>query len=144
MRAVRVNAALRGFWRIHRIILRMTKGRLGQHLGPGKQLLLVTVGRRSGEARQVALTYLEDQGRWIVVGSNAGLDHHPTWWLNLASHPQAEVMVGGRSVQVVARELEEPERSAIYQRFVDEIHQSYGEYRAVTGRRIPVVALEPA
>ena len=53
-------------------------------------------------------------------------------------------MVGGRSVQVVARELDEPERSAVYQRFVDEIHQSYGEYRAGTGRRIPVVALEPA
>ena len=144
MKAVRVNPALRLFWRIHRWILRISQGRLGQRLGPGRQLLLVTVGRKSGEPRPVALTYLEDQGRWIVVASNAGEDQAPTWWLNLSAQPRAKVMVGGRTVPVVARELEEPERSAVYRRFVDDIHPGYAEYQARTNRRIPVVALEPA
>ena len=144
MKAVRANPALRLFWRIHRLILRMSKGRLGQRLGPGRQLLLITVGRKSGEARTAALTYLEDQGRWIVVASNAGEDRTPTWWLNLSSQPRAKVMVGGRTVPVVARELEEPESSAVYRRFVDEIDPAYAEYQVRTRRRIPVVALEPA
>ena len=143
MPAVRRNAAVRAFWAIHRTILRASRGRLGQRLGPGKQLLLVTVGRRSGEPRSAALTYLEDRGRWIVVGTNAGEDRHPAWWLNLEAEPRAKVVVGGQTVPVIARQVDEPERSHLYQRFVDDVHESYGEYRARTGRRIPVVALDP-
>lgn len=143
MAAVRVNSALRLFWRIHRAILKVSKGRLGQRMGPGKQLLLTTVGRKSGEPRPVALTYLEDGGRWIVVASYAGEDRDPTWWLNLAAHPGAEVTIGGRTVPVIAREVEDPERGPLYQRFVDDIDKSYGEYQARTSRRIPVVALQP-
>lgn len=124
------------------MILRATKGRLGQRMGPGKQLLLVTVGRKSGEPRPVALTYLEDGGRWIVVATNAGDDRHPTWWLNLSADPRAKVVIGGETVAVVARELDEPERSRLSQRFIDDVHQSYAEYQRRTHRRIPVVALE--
>jgi deazaflavin-dependent oxidoreductase (nitroreductase family) len=113
-------------------------------MGPGKQLLLITVGRKSGEPRPVALTYLEDGGRWIVVASNAGDDRDPTWWLNLAAQPRAEVMIGGRKVPIVAREVPDPERETLYQRFIDDIDQSYAEYQTRTTRRIPVVALEPA
>jgi hypothetical protein len=43
----------------------------------------------------------------------------------------------------MAREVEEPERSLIYQRFVDVVDPSYGEYLTRTTRRIPVVALNP-
>lgn len=143
MSAVRLSPGLRAFWTIHRIILRASKGRLGQRMGPGKQLLLITVGRKSGDPRHVALTYLEDGGRWVVVASNAGDDHQPAWWLNLVAEPRARVMVGGQTVPVMARELDDPERSLLYQRFVDEIDQSYREYQTRTTRRIPVVALDP-
>jgi deazaflavin-dependent oxidoreductase (nitroreductase family) len=143
MAAVRNNPALRAFWKMHRLILRASKGRLGQRMGPGKQLLLITVGRKSGEPRPVALTYLEDGGRWIVVGSNAGEDRDPTWWLNLTAEPRARILIGGETVPVVARELDEPERSVVYQRFIDDIDDSYREYLERTSRRIPVVALEP-
>jgi deazaflavin-dependent oxidoreductase (nitroreductase family) len=144
MAAVRRSPALRTFWRIHRRILQASQGRLGQRMGPGKHLLLITVGRKSGEPRPVALTYLEDGGRWIVVASNAGDDRDPTWWLNLAAQPRAEVMIGGRTAPIVAREVQDPERDTLYQRFIDDIDRSYGEYQTRTSRRIPVVALEPA
>jgi F420H(2)-dependent quinone reductase len=144
MAAVRRSSALRAFWRIHRRILKASQGRFGQRMGPGKQLLLITVGRKSGEPRPVALTYLEDGGRWIVVASNAGDDKDPTWWRNLAAQPRAEVMIGGRRVPIVAREVQDPERDTLYQRFIDDIDRSYGEYQTRTSRRIPVVSLEPA
>ncbi|HKY48835.1 MAG TPA: nitroreductase/quinone reductase family protein [Acidimicrobiia bacterium] len=143
MATVRRGPALRTFWRIHRWILQASQGRLGQRLGPGRQLLLVTTGRKSGEPRPVALTYLEDGGRWIVVASNAGDDRDPTWWLNLAAHPRAQVMIGGRTVPVIAREVQDPEREALYRRFIDDIDRSYAEYQTQTTRRIPVVALQP-
>jgi len=141
--AVRKSPALSLFWKIHRMILKVSGGRVGQRMGPGKQLLLITVGRKSGEPRPVALSYLEDGGRWIVVASNAGEDKDPAWWLNLEAQPRAEVLIGGRKVAVVAREIDDPERALLYQRFIDDIDQSYGEYQARTSRRIPVVALEP-
>jgi len=143
MPAARRSPALRTFWRIHRRILQATQGRVGQRMGPGKQLLLITVGRKSGEPRPVALTYLEDEGRWIVVASNAGDDRDPTWWLNLAARPRAEVMITGRKIPIVAREVQHPEREILYQRFIDDIDRSYAEYQTRTSRRIPVVALQP-
>ena len=143
MPAVRRSPALRTLWRIHRRILQASRGRLGQRMGPGKQLLLITLGRKSGEPRPVALTYLEDGGRWIVVASNAGDDRDPTWWLNLAAQPRAEVMIGGRKVPIVAFEVQDPERETLYQRFIDDIDPGYAEYQTRTSRRIPVVALQP-
>jgi deazaflavin-dependent oxidoreductase (nitroreductase family) len=104
-------------------------------------LLLTTRGRKSGEPRQVGLTYLTDADRWVVVASNAGEDFHPAWWLNLLAEPKAAVAVGGETIPVIARELEEPERSSLLSRFVSEIDASYAEYQRRTTRRLPVVAL---
>jgi hypothetical protein len=53
-------------------------------------------------------------------------------------------MIGGRTVPIVAREVPDPERETLYQRFIDDIDRNYAEYRTRTTRRIPVVALEPA
>jgi len=110
-------------------------------MGPGRQLLLVTRGRKTGEPRSVGLTYINDGDRWIVVGSNAGEDRHPAWWLNLKEDPAATVLVDGHSVLVTAQELEEPERTEVFARFAAEVDESYLEYQKRTSRRLPVVAL---
>jgi deazaflavin-dependent oxidoreductase (nitroreductase family) len=110
-------------------------------MGPGRQLLLITKGRRTGEPREVGLTYVEDDNRLVVIASNAGEDQQPSWWLNLIADPRAEVMVGGETLEVVASELEEPERSRLVDRFLTEVDESYAEYQRRTDRRLPVVAL---
>ena len=144
MPAVTKGPALRAFWRLHRFLLRISNGRFFTRLGPGRQLLLTTRGRKSAEPRRVSLTYLADGHRWVVIASNAGEDSHPAWWLNLLAEPSAAVAVGGKTIPVLARELEEPERSSFLSRFVSEIDASYAEYQRRTARRLPVVALRPA
>jgi len=57
-------------------------------------LLLIITSRRSGQPRPVTLTYFEDGDRLVVIGSNAGEDRHPAWWLNLKEHPDATVQIG--------------------------------------------------
>lgn len=141
MAAVNKGPALRVFWKIHRWLLRVTRGRFFTRMGPGRQLLLITTGRKSREPRSVGLTYLTDAERFIVIASNAGEDTHPTWWLNLLANPAATVMVAGGSIPVTAHEVGEPERSEMFSRFVTEIHESYREYERRTSRRLPVVAL---
>lgn len=123
--------------------MRMTRGRWFNRMGPGRQLLLITKGRKSGEARPVSLSYVEYAGDYIVVASNAGENQHPAWWLNLLADPTATVLINGRALPVAAHELEDPERAAVFARFVAEMGESYVEYQKRTTRRLPVVTLRP-
>src|SRR3990172_1710913 len=63
-----------------------------------KQLILRTVGRRSGNEHKVALPYWVDgDGNKIVVGSYAGAKNHPHWYLNLSDRDaNPEVLVRTR------------------------------------------------
>ena len=139
--AVRISPLLRMAWRLHRWLYRLSGGRFGTRVGPWSALLLVTRGRKSGERRTVSLNYLTDDGRLVVVGSYAGEDRHPAWWLNLLADPRAEVQVGAARYSVTARELEGPDRDRMWARVVD-TDPSYAAYQDWTTRRIPVVVLE--
>jgi deazaflavin-dependent oxidoreductase (nitroreductase family) len=142
MPAVRLNSRLRAMWKVHRFVLRATQGRLGSRLGNLKVLLLETTGNKSGRPRSVGLSHLEQNGRYFVVGSYAGEDRDPAWAKNLRAQPKATVTVAGRSLPVVARELERGEREAMFARFVV-ADPAYGEYVERTAREIPVFELRP-
>ncbi len=142
MPAVRLNPRLRLMWRIHRFLLRATRGRVGSRVGSMKVLLLATTGNKSGQLRSVGLSHLERGGRYFVVASYAGEDRDPAWAKNLRAQPKATVTVMGRSFPVVARALEGEEREAMFARFV-EADPAYGEYTERTTREIPVFELRP-
>jgi len=113
------------------------------HIWYGKPtLLLTTRGRRSGALRRTGLIYGEDDGNYVVVGSNAGSDHHPHWYLNLLAEPRARVQVAAETFDAVAREAEGEERARLWQAMT-EIFPQYKSYRKKTSRKIPVVVLEP-
>jgi deazaflavin-dependent oxidoreductase (nitroreductase family) len=129
-------------WKIHRLLLRASGGRLGSRLGNLKVLLLETTGNKSGQPRSVGLSHVEKDGRYFVVASYAGEDRDPAWAKNLRAQPKATVTVAGRSFPVVARQLEGQERQAMFARFV-EADSSYAEYVERTSREIPVFELRP-
>src|SRR6187200_1585279 len=69
---------------VDRFLSRITGGRLvlSQALVPS--LVLTTTGRRSGQPRAAPLACLpDDDGSFLVVGSNFGRQHHPAWTFNL-------------------------------------------------------------
>jgi deazaflavin-dependent oxidoreductase (nitroreductase family) len=142
MPAVRLNPMLRVMWKLHRLVLRASGGRVGSRMGTMKVLLLETTGHKSGRPRTVGLSHLEEDGRYYVIASYAGEDRDPAWAKNLRAQPRATVTVGGRSLSVVARALEGAEREDVFGRFV-EADASYGEYRERTTREIPVFELRP-
>ena len=129
-------------WKVHRFVLRATRGRLGSRLGNLKVLLLETTGNKSGRPRSVGLSHLEQNGRYFVVGSYAGEDRDPAWAKNLRAQPKATVTVAGRSFPIVARILEGEERDVVLGRFV-EADPAYGEYTQRTSREIPVFEFRP-
>jgi deazaflavin-dependent oxidoreductase (nitroreductase family) len=142
MPGVRLNPMLRVMWKLHRLVLRASGGRIGSRIGAMKVLLLETTGHRSGQPRTVGLSHLEVGGRYFVMASYAGEDRDPAWAMNLRAQPRAIVTIDGRRVPVNARALEGAEREAMFDRSV-EADGAYGEYRQRTTREIPVFELRP-
>ena len=91
-----VPPIMRGMSRAHVWLYRRTGGRLGARWRVGSAfprgvpvLLLTTGGRRTKKARTTPLLYLEDGGRYAVVGSQGGLpkDPHIPWTVRLWKGP---------------------------------------------------------
>ena len=143
MPAVRRTKFMEIIWKLHRFVYRASGGRVGKAIGGAPVLLLITTGRRSGEPRPVTLTYFEDGDRLVVIGSNAGEDRHPAWWLNLQEFPDATVQIGGTTTRVRAVEAVGEERERLWAELIRR-DPAYEEYRLRTARRIPVVLLHPA
>jgi deazaflavin-dependent oxidoreductase (nitroreductase family) len=126
---------------LHRSLYRATGGRIGASGGGIEILLLTSVGRRSGRRRVAPLLYIRDGGRWVVVGSNAGDEQHPAWWLNLEARPDAEIQVRAERFEVRARRASPEEARRLWPGF-EARWGRYRGYRARTKREIPVVILE--
>ncbi|MDQ3913604.1 MAG: nitroreductase family deazaflavin-dependent oxidoreductase [Actinomycetota bacterium] len=142
MPAVRRTRFMEIIWKLHRYVYRVSGGRVGKAFGGAPVLLLITTGRRTGESRPVTLTYFEDGDRFVVIGSNAGEDRHPAWWLNLRAHPDATVQIGQTTTRVRAVEAVGEERERLWAEIIRR-DPGYEEYRLRTDRQIPVVLLEP-
>jgi deazaflavin-dependent oxidoreductase (nitroreductase family) len=141
MAALRRNKAVELFWKIHPALLRLSGGRIGARVVGMPVLLLTTKGRKSGQARTCALTYLPKDGAYVVIASYLGEPRHPAWWLNLEANPEAEIEIGGRKQSVRARLTTGEERERLWNEVVT-VNADYAEYQTRTTREIPVVVLE--
>jgi len=139
---MRRSLAVELFWKVHPWLYRVSGGRLLGELVGMKVLLLSTTGAKSGTQRTTALTYLEADGGYVVVGSFLGEPRHPAWVHNLRAAPHAAIQVGARRLAVTAREAKGEERARLWAQLVA-IQPGYREYEGRTNREIPVVVLEP-
>jgi deazaflavin-dependent oxidoreductase (nitroreductase family) len=128
--------------RLHTVLFRLTRGRIGRRLVNNDMLLLTTTGRRSGKRHTVPLLYLTDGDRHIVIASWGGRDDPPDWYLNLVAEPVSTINVNGVRSDVVARTADTAERKAWWPR-AEAAYSGYREYQSRTDREIPVVFLEP-
>ncbi|MBC7725673.1 MAG: nitroreductase family deazaflavin-dependent oxidoreductase [Burkholderiaceae bacterium] len=135
---------LRAMNGVHRLILRMSRGRLGWHAAGMPVLELTTTGRRSGQKRTAMLTSpVQVGGSYVVVASRGGDDTHPAWFLNLRDDPHVEVVLrGAPSVPMLARVATAEERAELWPR-VTRSFRNYAGYQKRTDREIPLVFLDP-
>lgn len=128
----------------HRLLIRLTGGKVGYSAMGMPVVELTTTGRRSGEPRTVLLTApVHGDGAYVVVASRGGDDRHPAWFLNLRADPDVEVAVqGGERVPMRARIAGPDERAQLWPRIAGE-YRNYAGYQRSTDREIPLVHLEP-
>ena len=132
----------RGLSSSHIGIYRATGGRLGSSLGGVPFLLLHHRGRKSGRLRTTPLVYGRLGDSLVLVASKGGATKNPIWYLNLVANPDVEVDVGRERRTVRARVAEGQERERAWDAAL-EVWPGYDGYQAQTGRRIPVILLEP-
>jgi F420H(2)-dependent quinone reductase len=129
--------------RAHAVIYRATGGRLGKWLpGVPPMLVLDHVGVKSGKPRTTPLVYMPDGDRFIVVAAKGGHPENPAWLYNLRAHPDAEVQIGNRRIEVHATEADTEERRTLWPKAL--AHTAHWRrYERRSRRTIPLLILEP-
>lgn len=143
-----MRAILATLTRLHRILYRLSNGRLGHHFPGGAPVVWLTIpGRKSGIARTTPLLAAQEaSGSWIVAGSAGGDSQEPLWSLNAraaALNPDAECFLQYRDQRWPVRieMLGDPdERSEAYQLLVGK-WRFFRSYAQRAGRTIPVYRL---
>ena len=121
-------------------LLRKSGGRLTLFGSASMRVLVLTaIGHKSGQRRDIALTYMRDENRLFVLGSNFGQAHHPAWSSNLLTNPDASVIIGGEVIPVTAALLTGDERQRALARFL--VLPIYRRYRSRTDREMRLFAL---
>lgn len=137
-----ISLFARTFARAQAWLYRATGGKLGGTFAGVPVMVLTTVGRKSGQARDTPLLVLRDGEKLVTVASKGGYPSHPAWYLNLLAHPKVSVRLGSeeRSMRAVTANAEE--RAHYWPKLV-ELYPSYRSYQEKTEREIPVVVLTP-
>jgi deazaflavin-dependent oxidoreductase (nitroreductase family) len=128
---------------IDRWFYRLTRGRatFTSWLAGLPVAWLTTTGAKSGAERTCPVVALPaGDGRLVVIASNYGQRHNPSWYHNLRAHPRAHVLFDGERLDMVARELDGEERERWYERGI-EIYPGWVQYRKRAQRKIPVIEL---
>jgi deazaflavin-dependent oxidoreductase (nitroreductase family) len=142
-----MGLVLRNLTRGHRLLHRVSGGRLGRHFPGGQQIVWVTtLGRRSGEWRTTPLLAARDVGSaadvWVVAGSNAGQAKVPGWVFNARAHVDGWVRVGGQVRACRFAEATGDDRDQLYAALTREWRWFAG-YERRAGRSIPVFRVLP-
>lgn len=129
--------------RLDRALNRVTGGRFVVSALVAPSLVLTTTGAKSGRPRPTPLVTLpDDDGSFLVVGSNFGQLRHPAWTGNLLKHPDASVTCAGRTFPVRARLLDGEERAQAWPRLTA-VWPVYDRYVEMSGRDLRVFRLIP-
>ena len=132
--------------RIHDVIYQKTGGRIGHHIpGAPPNLLLHSVGAKTGKPRTNTLTYARDGDSYLIVASNAGSNRYPGWYHNLKAGPDVEINVGPMRFGVHADILlpDAPDYARLWEIVNKNNSDRYSDYQSRTSRAIAIVALKP-
>jgi len=112
-------------------------------MGQTQQVLLTTIGRKTGRPHTVPLGAVPEGDGWVVIGSNGGADVHPNWWLNMVANPEVTLQVNDQVTKARMQEITNPaDRDRIWNNVVAS-GKGYANYPKKTSRVIPLGVLRP-
>lgn len=103
-------------------------------------LMLTTIGRKSGLPRSNPLLCVPDGDRILIAGSNFGGPTEPLWVKNVEANPAVTVRYRGRNAALTARRLTGEERADAWRTMVG-VWPNFARYEQRTDREIKVFEL---
>ena len=134
---------------LDRAFLKLTRVRtpLSSVLAGLPEVMVTTVGAKTGRSRTLPLVYIRDEAdpnTFAVVASNFGQHHNPAWYYNLKASPRARCSFGGQTGEYVAHEATGEEYEKFWRRAAD-TYIGYPLYQQrAGGRHIPIMVMSPA
>ena len=132
---------------VHQSIYIASKGYLGHHVpGMAPNLLLTSIGAKTGAQRVNSLTYAKDGDNLVIVASNGGARRNPAWYHNLKAHPEVQVQLGRQRRRVRATALlpGDTDYARLWKLADTNNSGHYSAYQRATSRPIPLVVLAAA
>ena len=127
----------------HRVVLRLSGGRVLNTAFGMPVVELHTTGRKSGARRSTMLTTpIRGDDRVVLIASKGGDDRDPDWYRNLVANPDVEITMDGTTRKMRARTASPEEKANLWPQ-ITESHKGYAGYQQQTSRDIPVVICEP-
>ncbi len=131
---------------VHDIIYQRSGGWIGHRIPfAPPNLLLHSVGAKTGKARTNTLTYASDGGNYLIVASNGGANRYPGWYHNLKANPDVEINVGPKRFPVTARIVlpDDADYARLWRIANKNNSDRYDGYQERTDRPIAVIELSP-
>jgi len=135
----RIAATRAGAWffartldHIDRVLLRLSHGQVSvPEVVAGLPVLTVTTtGARTGQRRSAPLVGVPAGDDIAVIGTSFGQARTPGWYHNMRADPAVEVTYRDKTVKAIAREADEEEQRAIW----DRARAIYAGYEAYASR----------
>jgi deazaflavin-dependent oxidoreductase (nitroreductase family) len=106
-------------------------------------LIMTSTGAKTGEPREAVLSFVRDGEKYVVAGTAGGSPTDPNWVHNVTVNPEVRVEAERETFRARAEIVGD---DATYARLWDALVESrpdFAAYPAKTGRKIPVITLEP-
>jgi deazaflavin-dependent oxidoreductase (nitroreductase family) len=133
---------MRLFTGLHVFLYRLTGGKFGSEMGGFKVLVLTTKGRKSGKIFSTPVGYFERDGGYLIVASNGGGTHDPSWYHNIVGNPDnVMIQVKDKEIKVKPEVILGEPRKPLWSWIVASA-PNFGDYEKKTTREIPLVFLK--
>lgn len=91
---------------IDRVLMRVSRGQVSipETVAGLPVVRLTTIGAKTGKKHTVPVVGLGDGEKWILIASNWGSEHHPSWYHNLRSNSEVALTNNDQTNQYIAHE----------------------------------------
>lgn len=137
-----MNPAMKIMVKVHTLVLRLSGGRVGNHMGGQTVLLLHHVGAKSGKRYATPLGYIKDGDAYVVVAAAAGHPNHPGWYYNVKAKPMTTIEIKGQSMKILAEVASQEKRDQLWAQLSAQFPQ-FNAFQQKIERIIPIVLLHP-
>ena len=138
-----VGTAIKWMSKAQTWIFKKSNGKVGNKFLRGAEVgILTTTGRKSGEARESPLLFLQEGRRIVLVASQGGRATNPMWYLNLKANPEVTFQTKSGVLKLTAREATDAERDEYWPK-LDAMYPDFVNYRSYTDRKIPIIISDP-